>query len=75
MTNAAPQPLYSRQGDLIEDWVSTRAGLAGYRKSRPPPPGFDPPTVQLVVIRYISILLNVLPSNVTTILQKKFANL
>ena len=35
-----------------EGWVGHRVGLDGYGKSRPPPPGFDPRTVQPVASRY-----------------------
>ena len=38
-------PLYRRRG-------GTRAGLDRCGKSRPPPPGFDPRTVQPVASRY-----------------------
>jgi len=33
-------------------WVGPRAGLDKCEKSRPPPPGFDPLTVQAVASRY-----------------------
>ena len=36
----------------IGGWVSPRTGLDGCGKSRPPPPGFDPRTVQPVGSRY-----------------------
>jgi len=37
----------------IGGWVSPKAGLDGWGKSRPPPPpGFDSPTVQPVASRY-----------------------
>jgi hypothetical protein len=36
----------------VGGWVGPRAGLDGCGKSRPPPPGFDPRTVQPVVSRY-----------------------
>ena len=35
----------------IGGWVGPRAGLDGWRKSRPPP-GFDPRTVQAVASRF-----------------------
>jgi len=42
-------PLGKRHGTHITgDWVGTRAGLDGWGKSRPLPPGFDPRTVQPV---------------------------
>jgi len=41
-----------RSGTLCGgDWVGCGAGLDGFIKSRPPP-GFDPRTVQPVVIRH-----------------------
>jgi hypothetical protein len=33
-------------------WVGPRAGLDGWGKTCPPPPGFDPRTVQPVAGRY-----------------------
>ena len=48
------RPLYPRERPgthCIGGWVGSRAGLGGCGKS-PPPPGFDPQTVQPVDSRY-----------------------
>ena len=42
--NATPRPLYAREGG----WLRPKAGLDGCGKSTPPPPGFDPRTIQPV---------------------------
>jgi hypothetical protein len=55
VVNATPRPLYPRERPgihCIEDWVGPRAGLDVCGKFRPPPPGFDPQTVQSVASRY-----------------------
>jgi len=52
--NAKPQPLYPWErppNPSIFGWVGLRKGLDGCGIFRPPP-GFDPPTVQLVPSRY-----------------------
>ena len=49
------RPIYlmERPGThCIGGWVGTKAGLDERGKSRPPPPGFDPQTVQPVAGRY-----------------------
>jgi hypothetical protein len=54
VVNATPRPLYPRQTldtYCIGGWVGARAGLDGWRKSRPPP-GFDPRTGMPVASRY-----------------------
>ena len=50
-----PRPIYppvKTRTHCIGGWVGPRAGLDGCGKSRPPPPGFDPRTVQPVASRY-----------------------
>ena len=52
---ATPRPLYPRERTGTHckgGWVGPRAGLEGYGKSRLPPPGLDPRTVQPVASRY-----------------------
>jgi len=54
VVNATPRPLYPRERPgthCIRGWVGPRAGLDGCGKS-PPPPRYDPRTVQPVASRY-----------------------
>ena len=48
---AALPPGKSPGTHFIGGWVGPRAGLDGCGKSRPPPPGFDPRTVQPIASR------------------------
>ena len=55
VVSTAPRPLYPRERPgthCIGGWVGPRAGLGACGKIRPPPPGFDPRTVQLVASRH-----------------------
>ena len=53
MVNATPGRCRERPGThCIGGWVGPRAGLDGCGKSRPPPTGFDPRTVQPLASRY-----------------------
>jgi len=63
-----PRPLYSRERPgthSIGSWAGLRTGLDMCGKSRPPPPGFDPRTVQPVVSRYTNCIIpaSTLPAN------------
>ena len=54
--STTPRPLYPRERPdthCTGDWVGHRSGLDACGKSRTPPPGFDPRTVQPVASRYI----------------------
>jgi hypothetical protein len=51
---------------LCKRRLGPRAGLNGCGKSRPPPPGFDPRTVQPVFILSLSLPSGVFPSGVPT---------
>ena len=54
VVNATPRPLYPQERPgthCVGGWVSPRTGLDGCGKSRPPPPGFDPRTVQPIASR------------------------
>ena len=48
-------------------WVGPRASLDGCGKSRSPPPGFDPRTVQPVASRYTDYVLPAHGSNIYTL--------
>jgi hypothetical protein len=53
--NATSRPLYPQERSgthCVGGWVGPRTGLDGCGKSRPPPPGFDPRTVQPVASPY-----------------------
>jgi len=51
VVNATPRPLYPGT-HYVGGWVGPTTGLDGCGKSRPPPLGFDPRTVQPVASRY-----------------------
>ena len=70
VVNATPRPLYPRERPgthCIGGWVSPRAGLEGFGKSRPQP-GFHPRTVQPVASRYADWDM---PAHIVTGVQDK----